>query len=118
MSDASDRGPPEENRVVAPEFDPGLTGDEAEASLRPARLQDFVGQERLRENLKVFIEAARARDEALDHTLFYGPPGLGKTTLATNPGGPISSGQAVLSALAHARSVHPWHVSCARPAIT
>ena len=56
--------------------------DAAEATLRPQRLSEFVGQEQARRNLGVFIEAARARREALDHVLFVGPPGLGKTTLA------------------------------------
>jgi len=56
--------------------------DAAEASLRPQKLSEFVGQEQARKNLAVFIEAARARKEALDHVLFVGPPGLGKTTLA------------------------------------
>ncbi len=66
-------------RLVAPE--PGAA-DQAETSLRPQRLEEFVGQARLRENLGVFVQAARARGEALDHVLFFGPPGLGKTTLA------------------------------------
>jgi holliday junction DNA helicase RuvB len=56
--------------------------DVAEASLRPQRLAEFIGQEQARANLAIFIEAARARREALDHVLFVGPPGLGKTTLA------------------------------------
>ncbi|MBI5197621.1 MAG: Holliday junction branch migration DNA helicase RuvB [Nitrospirae bacterium] len=53
-----------------------------ESSLRPGTLADYIGQERVKESLAVFIEAARRRGEALDHALFYGPPGLGKTTLA------------------------------------
>src|SRR6201985_3298732 len=56
--------------------------DAAEATLRPQKLAEVVGQEQARKNLAVFIEAARARQEALDHVLFVGPPGLGKTTLA------------------------------------
>src|SRR4051795_6156799 len=54
-----------------------------EAGLRPRRLADFTGQSKLKENLAIAIEAARLRGEALDHVLLYGPPGLGKTTLAT-----------------------------------
>ena len=54
----------------------------AEESLRPQSLEEMVGQPRLRENLSVFVQAARARDEPLDHVLFHGPPGLGKTSLA------------------------------------
>lgn len=53
-----------------------------DATLRPRTLNDYVGQEKIRENLKLFIDAARGRGEALDHVLLYGPPGLGKTTLA------------------------------------
>ena len=56
--------------------------DDVDASLRPQKLSEFIGQEKARANLSVFIEAARARSEALDHVLFVGPPGLGKTTLA------------------------------------
>ena len=53
-----------------------------ERALRPINFDDFTGQEQVLENLKVFVEAANRRGEALDHTLFHGPPGLGKTTLA------------------------------------
>lgn len=53
-----------------------------EGSLRPQKLDDYIGQSKVKENLKIYIEAARLRKDALDHVLFYGPPGLGKTTLA------------------------------------
>ena len=66
------------DRLTAPE----RQGDDADAALRPKTLGEFVGQEAARENLRVFIEAARGRGEAMDHVLFFGPPGLGKTTLA------------------------------------
>src|SRR5690554_1939132 len=56
--------------------------DEVDTTLRPQRFAEFIGQRRACQNLEVFIEAARARNEALDHVLFVGPPGLGKTTLA------------------------------------
>lgn len=56
--------------------------DEAELSLRPQYLNEYIGQSTLKENLKIFIEAAKKRQEVLDHILFYGPPGLGKTTLS------------------------------------
>ncbi len=66
--------------VTTPE---ALTGEETlEQSLRPSRLSEFVGQEKLKEALDIYIRAARGREEALDHTLFFRPPGLGKTTLA------------------------------------
>jgi Holliday junction DNA helicase RuvB len=67
-----------EKRVVAPE----RREDDAETSFRPLSFDEFVGQSQVRENLRVFIQAARARSEPLDHVLFFGPPGLGKTTLA------------------------------------
>src|SRR6202165_1659666 len=54
-----------------------------EASVRPKRLDEYIGQKRVKENIQIAIEAARSRGEALDHVLLYGPPGLGKTTLAT-----------------------------------
>ena len=70
----------EDDRLVsgAPE------GDEQnfEQTLRPRRLADYVGQQRIKDNLGVFLQAARERGEPLDHVLLYGPPGLGKTTLA------------------------------------
>jgi Holliday junction DNA helicase RuvB len=66
-------------RLVTPER---REDDAADASLRPQRLAEFIGQQQARANLGVFIEAARQRQEALDHVLFVGPPGLGKTTLA------------------------------------
>jgi Holliday junction DNA helicase RuvB len=68
-----------ERKLVVPER---REEDAAEATLRPQRLAEFIGQEQARKNLGVFIAAARARKEALDHVLFVGPPGLGKTTLA------------------------------------
>src|SRR3569623_259002 len=68
-----------DGRMVTPEQ---KTEDSPELSLRPLQLTEFIGQQKLRENLAVFIQAARHRGEALDHALFYGPPGLGKTTLA------------------------------------
>lgn len=66
------------------EITPELKDDDAgfELSIRPKTFEEFVGQEKIKENLKVFIQAARQRKEALDHVLFCGPPGLGKTTLA------------------------------------
>ena len=71
---------------MAPEFhrflDPAEGREEDEMSLRPLSLGEFIGQEKLKEKLSIYVQAARQRGEALDHCLFYGPPGLGKTTLA------------------------------------
>jgi len=69
-----------ENRIVAPEY----TGDDVdtEISLRPKTLDEYIGQEKAKENLSIYIKAAKMRNEALDHVLLYGPPGLGKTTLS------------------------------------
>ncbi|MBO9713098.1 Holliday junction branch migration DNA helicase RuvB [Sphingomonas sp.] len=66
------------DRILAPE----RRADDVDAALRPKRLDEFVGQKGARENLRVFIQAARSRGDVLDHVLFFGPPGLGKTTLA------------------------------------
>ena len=69
-----------ENRILSSE---SSTFDEQfELSLRPQRLAQYIGQQKVKDNLKIFIEAARMREECLDHVLLYGPPGLGKTTLA------------------------------------
>ena len=70
----------DEERIITPEF----TGNDndIETSLRPHALDEYVGQEKVKENLKIYIEAAKKRKEPLDHVLLYGPPGLGKTTLA------------------------------------
>ncbi len=70
----------EENRIITTAQTGG--DEEIEYSLRPKRLGEYIGQTKAKENLKVFIDAAKARDEALDHVLLYGPPGLGKTTLS------------------------------------
>jgi Holliday junction DNA helicase RuvB len=69
-----------ENRIVTPALSP--EDSDIEFSLRPRRLTDYIGQEKAKENLSVYIEAARRRGDCLDHVLLYGPPGLGKTTLA------------------------------------
>ena len=69
------------SQFLAPALKEG--DEEVEQSLRPRRLDDFVGQERVKEQLEIALEAAKARGEALDHVLLVGPPGLGKTTLAT-----------------------------------
>ena len=69
-----------ENRIVSTEFNQA-DGD-MENSLRPKQMSDYIGQDKVKENLSVYIQAAKGRGEALDHVLLYGPPGLGKTTLA------------------------------------
>ena len=70
---------PSEQRTVTSNEHPE---DLNEGSLRPRYLSEMIGQNRIKENLGILIEAARGREEAIDHLLFYGPPGLGKTTLA------------------------------------
>lgn len=69
-----------EERITAAEL--GKDEERSETSLRPQSLRDYIGQKKATDNLKIFIEAAKMRNEPLDHVLFYGPPGLGKTTLA------------------------------------
>jgi len=69
----------EEDRLIAPAT---RNEDNWDAALRPTQLSEYIGQEKIRANLSIFIQAARKRSEPLDHVLFYGPPGLGKTTLA------------------------------------
>jgi len=72
----------DDKRIV----DPGsgrFEDDRAESGLRPRSFSEYIGQKNVTDNLKVFIEAAKGRGEPLDHVLFYGPPGLGKTTLAS-----------------------------------
>ena len=69
-----------ESRIVSSEYSP--SDSDAEPSLRPKTLEEYIGQEKAKENLKIGIEAAKLRGESLDHVLLYGPPGLGKTTLS------------------------------------
>src|SRR5438105_9159940 len=68
-----------EERIVAPR---AQDEDAAELSLRPRRLDEYIGQTKVKENLRILLAATQQRDEALDHILLYGPPGLGKTSLA------------------------------------
>lgn len=69
-----------ENRIVSPEY--SATDDDTELSLRPKTLDDYIGQDKVKDNLSIYIKAALQRKESLDHVLLYGPPGLGKTTLS------------------------------------
>ena len=70
-----------ENRIVSSEYD-SIQDSEVENNLRPKTLDDYIGQEQVKSNLRIYIESAKMRGEALDHVLLYGPPGLGKTTLS------------------------------------
>ena len=69
-----------ENRIVTPEY--SSEDNDVELSLRPKFMSEYIGQGKVKENLSVYIKAAKARGESLDHVLLYGPPGLGKTTLS------------------------------------
>ena len=71
----------EEDRLISPEIS-DISEERLENSLRPKKLEEYIGQDKVKENLKVYIEAAKKRGEPLDHVLLYGPPGLGKTTLS------------------------------------
>ena len=70
-----------ENRIVSPEYN--VNDDDTELSLRPKTLNDYIGQDKVKDNLSIYIKAALQRKESLDHVLLYGPPGLGKTTLSS-----------------------------------
>ena len=71
----------EENFNIRPELE-NRQEERLENSLRPQTLEEYIGQSKVKENMKIYIEAAKKRGDALDHCLFYGPPGLGKTTIA------------------------------------
>jgi len=71
----------DEERIISPELE-NLSEEKLENSLRPKTLDEYIGQDKVKENMKIYIEAAKKRGEPLDHCLFYGPPGLGKTTLS------------------------------------
>lgn len=72
-----------EDRVISPEYDEEIDIPEVEFSLRPKNFSEYIGQTKVKENMKIYIDAALSRKESLDHVLLYGPPGLGKTTLAS-----------------------------------
>ena len=71
----------EENNIISPELE-GIEEEKIEKTLRPKTLEEYIGQTKVKENMKIYIEAAKKRGEPLDHVLLYGPPGLGKTTLS------------------------------------
>lgn len=71
----------DEERIISPELE-NSSEEKLENSLRPKTLDEYIGQDKVKENMKIYIEAAKKRGESLDHCLFYGPPGLGKTTLS------------------------------------
>ena len=71
----------EEERIINPELEDAKE-ERLENSLRPKTLDEYIGQDKIKENMKIYIEAAKKRGEPLDHVLLYGPPGLGKTTLS------------------------------------
>ncbi len=76
-----------EDRVISPEYDESFDSDvsigqDVDSNLRPKTFEDYIGQNKVKENMKIYIEAAVSRGDVLDHVLLYGPPGLGKTTLA------------------------------------
>ncbi len=71
----------EDNRMISPEIE-DIQEERLEKTLRPKMLDEYIGQEKVKQNMKIYIEAAKKRGEPLDHVLLYGPPGLGKTTLA------------------------------------
>ena len=72
----------EENKIISPNIE-GIEEENMEKSLRPLTLNEYIGQDKVKENMKIYIESAKKRGEPLDHCLFYGPPGLGKTTIST-----------------------------------
>lgn len=71
----------EEDRIINPELE-NEAEERIEKSLRPNTLDEYIGQDKVKENMKIYIESAKKRGEPLDHCLFYGPPGLGKTTIS------------------------------------
>ena len=71
----------EEERIISPELE-NRNEERLENTLRPQNLEEYIGQNKVKENMKIYIESAKKRGEPLDHCLLYGPPGLGKTTLS------------------------------------